>query len=142
MYATSFTRTCPVGVACLDEIKSDQDWHQYRGHRSIHNIPKFKVIAPTSKVSGPQINAHTHLHLMGCPHAQAEHTGINIMDTIFPIQGHSFKVKGHRTNILHLTHIYTCWVIHTPNLVEVIAILWAQLRPQHFAGGQTDGQTK
>ena len=40
-----------------------------------------------------------------------------------------------------LMHIYTSWVIHTPNLVKVTETPWAQLHPQKFADGQKDRRT-
>ena len=54
-------------------------------------------------------------------------------------QGHSSKVKGHRTEIP--IHIYTLWVIHTLHLGKPTATLRPQLRPRKFVDGQTDGQT-
>ena len=35
-------------------------------------------------------------------------------------------------------HIYTSWVVHTSNLVELSALPWAQLHPQKFADGHSD----
>ena len=44
-----------------------------------------------------------HITVMGSPHAQNEHASINTLAQVCPQdsqgQGHSFKVKGHRTKI-------------------------------------------
>ena len=55
------------------------------GHRSVYKIPKVKVIASWSQVTGPKSFAYAHLALMNSSQAQTGHIGINNYRKVYKI---------------------------------------------------------
>ena len=88
----------------------------------VDKIPKVKVMAARSKVTGPKLHALAHLLLMYCPQAHIGHVGIYTLDTALSsihnkvfkdsqVEGRS-KVKGTGPKFHACAHpLYPSWVV-------------------------------
>ena len=94
-----------------------------------------------SNVTGPKLNGHAQLSLMGSPQAQTGHNGVNTFGTGGSTRILRLKVMAARSNVTgpkfhahaHLPLVGPR-VVQRHKLATLASIPWAQEHPQEFQG--------
>ena len=160
-----------LGTGASTRFQISRSWLQGKRSQNLNSIPMHiyptwivhrpKLTTLASKLwtqEGPQeshgqghgskakghrtkIQSHAHLPIMGSPHAQTGHNGINTLvteaSTAFPSSRSWSQGQRLQDQNSMPMHICSSWVVNTPSLGKLAWIPWPQQRPQKFVDGQT-----